>query len=202
MRRPGKARVALPWAVLASGVYIQGHPGAARHTLVTIVTPQTFIQGMRQLASGVTLITTAHEGRRAGLTATAVCSVSAEPPQLLACVNRRSETHRVIDQSGVFAINVLASDQQRLAQIFAGATDVYGDRRFEQAGWTELTTGAPVLSSCLANFDCRVIESVAAATHSIFIGKVEAIALEPELDPLVYVEGDYGLIAPLFSPAD
>ena len=169
---------------------------------MTIVTPQSFIQGMRQLASGVTLITTAHDGRRAGLTATAVCSVSAEPPQLLACVNRRSETHRVIDQSGVFAINVLASDQQRLAQIFAGATDVYGDDRFEHAGWTELATGAPVLTSCLANFDCRVIESVVAATHSIFIGEVLAIAFEPELDPLVYVEGDYGLIAPLLSPAD
>ena len=169
---------------------------------MTIVSPQSFIHGMRQLASGVTLITTTHEGRRAGLTATAVCSVSAEPPQLLACVNRRSETHRVIEQSGVFAINVLASDQQRLAQIFAGATDVFGDNRFEQAVWTALATGAPVLSSCLATFDCRVVESVAAATHSIFIGKVEAIALEPNLDPLIYVEGDYGLIAPLFSPAD
>ena len=163
-----------------------------------IVTPQIFIQGMRQLASGVTLITTAHEGRRAGLTATAVCSVSAEPPQLLACINRRSETHRVIDQSGVFAINVLASDQQRLARIFAGA----GDSRFDQAGWTGLATGAPVLATCLASFDCRVVESVSVATHSIFIGKVEAITLEPELDPLVYVEGDFGLIAPLFSSAD
>ena len=60
------------------------------------VTPQSFIQGMRQLALGVTLITTAHEGRWAGLTATAVCSVSAEPPQLLACINRQAETHRLI----------------------------------------------------------------------------------------------------------
>ena len=46
------------------------------------------------------------------------------------------------------------------------------------------------------------MESVVAATHSIFIGRVEALLLEPDLDPLVYVEGDYGLIAPLFSPAD
>jgi flavin reductase (DIM6/NTAB) family NADH-FMN oxidoreductase RutF len=169
---------------------------------VAIVTPQTFIQGMRQLAAGVTLITTVHDGQRAGLTATAVCSVSAEPPQLLTCVNRRSETHRVIDRSGVFAVNVLASDQQHLAQIFAGATDIYGERRFEQAPWIELATGAPVLASCLASFDCRVVESVVAATHSIFIGSVEAMMLEPDLDPLVYVDGDYGLIAPLFSPAD
>ena len=70
--------------------------------------------------------------RAARPTATAVCSVSAEPPQLLACVT--AETHRVIDQSRVFAVNVLASDQQHLAQIFAGATDIYGDHRFEQAG--------------------------------------------------------------------
>jgi flavin reductase (DIM6/NTAB) family NADH-FMN oxidoreductase RutF len=187
--------------MLASGIYALATP-AARRTPVAIVTPQTFIEGMRQLAAGVTLITTAHEGHRAGLTATAVCSVSAEPPQLLACVNRRSETHRVIDRSRVFAVNVLASDQQHLARVFSGATDIHGERRFEQAPWTELTTGAPVLSSCLASFDCRVVESVVAATHSIFIGRVEAIVLEPDLDPLVYVEGDYGLIAPLFSPAD
>jgi flavin reductase (DIM6/NTAB) family NADH-FMN oxidoreductase RutF len=108
----------------------------------------------------------------------------------------------VIEESRVFAVNVLASDQQRLAQIFAGATAIYGEHRFEQAGWTELATGAPVLASCLATFDCRVVESMAAATHSIFIGQVEAIVLEPDLDPLIYVEGDYGLIAPLFSPAD
>jgi flavin reductase (DIM6/NTAB) family NADH-FMN oxidoreductase RutF len=80
--------------------------------------------------------------------------------------------------------------------------DIYGDSRFDQTGWMELATGAPVLASCLATFDCRVVEKMAAATHSIFIGKVEAITFEPELDPLVYVEGDYGLIAPLFSPAD
>jgi flavin reductase (DIM6/NTAB) family NADH-FMN oxidoreductase RutF len=145
---------------------------------------------------------TAHGGHRAGLTAPAVCSVSAGPPQLLTRVNRRTETPRVIDRSRVFAVNVLASDQQHLAQIFAGATDIYGDRRFEQAPWTELATGAPVLSSCLATFDCRVVESLVASTHSIFIGRVEALLLEPDLDPLVYVEGDYGLIAPLFSPAD
>ena len=119
-----------------------------------IVTPQIFIQGMRQLASGVTLITTAHEGRRAGLTATAVCSVSAEPPQLLACINRRSETHRVIDQSGVFAINVLASDQQRLARIFAGAGDIYGDSRFDQAGGS----GSP-------SAECPAISAIPRGDH-------------------------------------
>jgi len=165
------------------------------------VTPQSFIQGMRQLASGVTLITTACGGRWAGLTATAVCSVSAEPPQLLACINRQAETHRMIAGSGAFAVNVLAAKQHRLAQVFAGASGVYGDHRFDEAEWCTLLTGAPVLTPCLASFDCRLIEIVPAASHSIFIGEVVAVQLEPALDPLVYVEGDYGLIAPLMSSA-
>jgi flavin reductase (DIM6/NTAB) family NADH-FMN oxidoreductase RutF len=165
------------------------------------VTPEAFIQAMRQLAHGVTLITTAHEGRWAGLTATAVCSVSAEPPQLLACINRQAETHRLIAEGGVFAVNVLASEQQRLAEIFAGGGGVYGDQRFAEADWTALTTGAPVLRPCLASFDCRLVEHVPASSHSIFIGQVAAIELNPDLDPLVYVEGDYSLIVP-FMTAD
>jgi flavin reductase (DIM6/NTAB) family NADH-FMN oxidoreductase RutF len=165
------------------------------------VTPQSFIQGMRQLASGVTLITTAHQGRLAGLTATAVCSVSADPPQLLACINRQAETHRLIEGSNAFAVNVLAHHQHRLAKVFAGAGGVYGDHRFAAAEWRTLATGAPVLSPCVASFDCQLVELVPAATHSIFIGRVVAVELQAELDPLVYVEGDYGLIAPLLSSA-
>lgn len=166
------------------------------------VTPEAFIHGMRQLAAGVTLITTAHDGRRAGLTATAVCSVSAEPPQLLVCINHRAETHQLVAKSGAFAVNVLASDQHGLAEIFAGTGGVYGDRRFERANWTVLDTGAPVLLAGLASFDCRVVEILPARTHSIFIGEVMALRREPEREPLVYVQGDYGLIAPLLSPAD
>jgi flavin reductase (DIM6/NTAB) family NADH-FMN oxidoreductase RutF len=163
------------------------------------VTAQTFIRAMRQLAHGVTLITTAHEGRWGGLTATAVCSVSAEPPQLLACINRRAETHRLIAEGGVFAVNVLASEQQRLAEIFAGGGGVFGDQRFAAADWTTLITGAPVLRPCLATFDCELVEHVPASSHSIFIGRVAAVELHPGLDPLVYVEGDYSLIAPFMT---
>ena len=179
---------------------LRKHPAGRGVTPMT-VTPQSFIHGMRQLASGVTLITTAHQDRWAGLTATAVCSVSAEPPQLLACINRQAETHRMIADSGAFAVNVLARDQHRLARVFAGAGGVYGDHRFAEAEWRSLITGAPVLSPCVATFDCRLIELVPAASHSIFIGRVVAVRSRADLDPLVYVEGDYGLIAPLMSSA-
>jgi len=166
------------------------------------VTSQTFIQGMRQLAAGVTLITTQYEGNRAGLTATAVCSLSADPPQLLACINRQAETYRIVQSSGAFAVNVLASHQQRLAEAFAGTVGIYGDHRFDLAEWLTLGTGSPVLSGCLATFDCRLVEAVPAATHSIFIGRVEEVTLNPEHQPLVYAGGDYGLIASLLNTAE
>lgn len=163
------------------------------------VTPELYIHGMRQLAAGVTLITTCHDGRRAGLTATSVCSLTAEPPQLLVCVNRRVQAHDIVHESGNFAVNLLASDQRPLAEAFSGATGILGEDRFDRAHWTTLVTGAPVLGSCLACFDCRVAEAVGASTHTIFIGQVEAVVVEAEREPLVYVEGDYGLIAPLMG---
>jgi flavin reductase (DIM6/NTAB) family NADH-FMN oxidoreductase RutF len=162
-----------------------------------MVTPQAFIQGMRQLAAGVTVVTAIAGGRRAGLTATAVCSVSAEPPQLLVCINREAETHEIVTAGGCFAINLLAADQQHLARAFAGRSGVHGDRRFAQARWTTLVTGAPVLASCLAAFDCRLIQIVPAASHGIVLGRVEAVTIEPDRPPLVYAEGDYGLVAPI-----
>lgn len=163
------------------------------------VSPDLYIRGMRQLAAGVTLITSLHHGRRAGLTATSICSLTAEPPQLLVCVNRHVEAHEVLHASGAFAVNLLASDQRPLAEAFGGATGLAGEDRFDRASWSTLVTGVPVLRSCLATFDCRVMDTVAASTHTIFVGLVEAVVIERHREPLVYVEGDYGLIAPLLG---
>ena len=157
------------------------------------VRPEEFIAGMRQLAAGVSLITTAQEGRRAGLTATAVCSVSAAPPQLLACVNRSAEAHDLIRAAGLFAVNVLASHQRPLAERFSGVLGLRGSERFDIGTWTGLATGAPVLDPCLAAFDCVLTEAVSASTHTVFIGRVEAVRTRPDLSPLLYVEGDYRL---------
>ena len=119
-----------------------------------------FIAGMRRLAAGVTLVTAAHRGARSGLTATAVCSVSAEPPQLLACVGRDADAHDPIRAAGAFAVNVLASHQRPLAERFAGAVDLCGADRFDAGAWTTLATGAPVLDPCLAAFDCTLAEAL------------------------------------------
>ena len=79
-----------------------------------------FKEGMRHLAASVTVITVAQNNKKDGLTATAACSVSAEPPQLLVCVNREAGAHDLIQEEGVFGVNVLARDQEDIAKRFAG----------------------------------------------------------------------------------
>jgi flavin reductase (NADH)/flavin reductase len=153
----------------------------------------TFRTGMRRLAGHVCIIaTTKSDGERAGLTATAVSSVSAEPPTLLICVNRRNSSHAAIREAGLFAVNVLALEDQNLANRFASAV-VVGEARFDEGLWTTLQTGAPVLESALVSFDCRIAQAVEVGTHGVIFGAVEAIRVrQAETKPLLYVHGAYG----------
>ena len=89
-----------------------------------------FKKGMRHLAASVTLITTRHRDLRGGLTATAVCSVSAEPPQILVCVNKTASAHDPIGEAGFFCVNILAPGHRKIAERFAGMDGVEGDERF------------------------------------------------------------------------
>jgi flavin reductase (DIM6/NTAB) family NADH-FMN oxidoreductase RutF len=161
-----------------------------------------FVAGMRQLAAGVTIVTTALDGARAGLTATAVCSVSAEPPQLLACVNREAEAHSLLLASGRLAINLLSAGQRGLADRFSGRTGVNGEARFGAGRWTTLVSGAPILEDAPASFDCEIVTVQEAGTHTIFIARVLAVAVRPGLPPIVYADGAYGRIEPLPRAAE
>jgi flavin reductase (DIM6/NTAB) family NADH-FMN oxidoreductase RutF len=151
-----------------------------------------FKQGMRHLAASVTLITTRHEAVRGGLTATAVCSVSATPPQLLVCVNRDASAHDAIGKAGIFAVNVLCSAQQKIAERFAGMDGVDGDARFADMGdWRTLATGAPILAGCPVSFDCRLVQSMSAGTHTIYVGEIVDMAVGDGLGPMVYCDGAF-----------
>ena len=146
---------------------------------------------MRHQAGAVTIVAGGQAPNRAGLTATAVSSLSDSPPTVLACVGRRTGAHSVIANSNAFSINVLARDQQIIAERFAGRDNVSGEARFEGTQWSNLTTGAPVLEGALANLDCELLEQHAFSTHSIFIGRVLSGRMKPELSPLLYFRGDY-----------
>jgi flavin reductase (DIM6/NTAB) family NADH-FMN oxidoreductase RutF len=103
------------------------------------VNADQFKLGMRALAHAVNIITAAHAGHRYGLTATAVCSATAEPPTVLACVNQRSATHGAVAKSRAFCVNVLRAEDSDLSNLFSGAQA--GERRFEARDWTKLSTG-------------------------------------------------------------
>ena len=158
-------------------------------------TPAEFKLAMRRLAAGVTLVTTAGRGGRAGLTATAVCSLSADPPRLLVCVNRDSAPNRAIASAKRFCVNVLGTRHRALALRFAGATGVQGEERFAKGTWTVGTSGSPVLADALASFDCTLVEAIQSGTHTIFVGAVNAVETHAKGAPLLYASGAFGTLA-------
>ena len=150
---------------------------------------------MRTLAGPVNIITTAHSGHRYGMTATAVCSATAEPPTVLVCINKLATTHGAIAKAGTFCVNVLRSEDWELSTTFSGAQS--GETRFKSRDWTRLGTGSPVLIGALVSFDCRVVEQMALGTHTIFLGEVEQVAFGQKGKPLLYSEGQYAKLASL-----
>ncbi|WP_066331068.1 flavin reductase family protein [Azohydromonas lata] len=152
--------------------------------------------GMRHFAVGVTIITAGHGAARAGLTATAVCSVTADPPRLVVFVNKNvAASQRVLD-SGALCVNVLAGDQEEVAKVFAGMLqDVHGPARFEHGLWNEIATGAPALDGALANFDCRVIKVFDESTHHAFLCEVLATRERNDGEALIYLNGSFHRVA-------
>lgn len=144
-----------------------------------------YINAISQHVSSVCVITTELEGARFGLTATAVASVSAEPPRLLVCVNKSGTTHDKIIAAGRFCVNVLTEDQAREAMVFAGMHKGDADR-FAAGSWTTLTTGAPVLEGAAAVFDCLLGETCSQSSHNVFFGDVVAVQSQTGRDTLLY----------------
>ena len=139
-----------------------------------------FKKGMRHLAASVTLITTRHGDLRGGLTATAVCSVSAEPPQILVCVNKSASAHDPIGEAGFFCVNILSPAHRKIAERFV-----------DMGEWSSLSTGAPVLKGCPVSFDCRLVSKVSAGTHTVYIGEIVDLALDPAAHALLYADGNF-----------
>ena len=159
------------------------------------VDAEQFKAGMRALAGAVNIITSTNAGHRYGMTATAVCSASAEPPTVLACINKLATTHGAVGKSKAFCVNVLRAEDWELSTIFSGAQT--GETRFKNGNWTRLATGSPALVEALVSFDCRVVKKLVHGTHSIFLGEVEQILVGQKGKPLLYSDGQYAKLASL-----
>lgn len=144
---------------------------------------QRFLTAMSALAATVTVITAASpSGERNGMTATAVCSLSNEPPMLVACINRSSGLARALNQTRWFTVNLLASDQEDVAATFAGRDGRSGEERFDPDLWSAHPSGAPVLRGAASSCVCHVANGLQQATHMVLIGVVHDVIL-PESDP-------------------
>jgi flavin reductase (DIM6/NTAB) family NADH-FMN oxidoreductase RutF len=162
------------------------------------VASEEFRQAMRRLPAAVALITTTFDGAPCGLTATAVCSLSAAPPSLLVCVNAGAGAHDAIKAAGTFAVNLLAAGDVDLARLFSSSAEADRLRRFSSPRWRPGALGAPLLDAAVASFDCRVETDLSHATHTIFIGAVMAVATAPaDVRNLIYADGQFASI-----PAD
>lgn len=147
-----------------------------------------FKQALRGWASGVTVVTSRAGDRVHGMTVSAFSSVSADPPLVLVCANQGSTTHSVIEEGGIFAVNILAEHQQEVSNLFASSE--LEDTRLERVAWTEGETGAPLLDGALATLECRVHRAHREGSHTIYIGRVEAVHTR-DATPLLYYQGGY-----------
>ena len=165
------------------------------------VDAQRFKEGMRRLVGAVCIVTLADEGCRAGLTATAVCSISAEPPRLLVCINRSVFAHGLVATGRPLCVNVLTAEQMDQAKRFAGMVEgVAGEDRFASGSWALPSVGAPELTSALACFQCSIAEVLPAASHSIVICDVVGVgmaakATDAHAAALVYFDGRFMSVA-------
>lgn len=152
---------------------------------------------IRHLASGVTIITSSSKGEPVGMTATAVCSVSATPPMLLVSLTTASHTAQGVMETGAFAVHLLPHSGRKHAEQFASR-----DLHFQGVKYT-LTSDkkVPVLTDVLGWFLCQVEQSLSVADHVIFVGRVLQCELKSKSpDPLLYFDRSYRKLAPGAEP--
>jgi 4-nitrophenol 2-monooxygenase / 4-nitrocatechol 4-monooxygenase, reductase component len=151
------------------------------------LTSDEFREVISNFASGVTVITALHEGRPFGTTASAVTSLSLEPPMLLICMNKQSETGRAVAASQRFGVNILGAHQADLAERFAQK----GGEKFAGVPTTAGKWSEPLFDDALATLECRVAEETTGGTHYVFLAEVESGAARGGV-PLAYFKGEFG----------
>ncbi|MFO6421488.1 flavin reductase [Hylemonella sp. W303a] len=156
----------------------------------TPVTSQEFRGALALLTGAVTLITTDGPAGRAGFTASAVCSVSDDPPTVLVCMRSAAPSNPLFRRNAVLCVNVLTPAQQPLAAAFADP-QLGQAQRFSHGSWDALASGAPALHDALINLDCQVVDTHVIGTHDVCICRVQGVRVRPEDEALAYFNRAY-----------
>jgi flavin reductase (DIM6/NTAB) family NADH-FMN oxidoreductase RutF len=148
-----------------------------------------FRNALGRFASGVTVVTTCHQGQTHGMTANAFVSVSLEPPLVLVSVDNRAYLHRVLPEAGRYGVSILTEDQERLSNHFAGRTVEGLHVRFTER------LGMPVLENAVAYFVVHIVDAHPAGDHTLYIGRVEHFESRDDR-PLLFYAGKYQQLQP------
>lgn len=162
-----------------------------------------FFQAMSLAAATVNIITTDGDAGRAGVTVSAMSSVSADTlrPTLLVCINERSSAAESIIQNGVFAVNILKHNQVYISDVFAGRYNDKISEKFSCCDWHTQETGAPCVKGALVAFDCEITMTQKVGTHHVIFGEVAAIDMDESGKALIYANRAYASAEPLEANA-
>lgn len=151
------------------------------------VTQDEFRTALSRFASGVTVVTTKDaRGILHGITVSAFCSVSLEPPLVLICIEKITGSHYAFEESNVFVVNILREGQGDLSEHFASQLP----KKFDDVEYVLNAEGVPILTGALVNLECRLKFAHQGGDHSIFVGEVEKVTVREGM-PLIHFKGEY-----------
>jgi len=152
------------------------------------IDPDSFRSVLGRFASGITVVTTRDaEGRDVGMTVSAFCSVSLDPPLVQVCVDHAASLYAALVVSKGYGVNILAAEQEALSRRFATAEST---RRFDGIGYRRGESGVLLLDDALAHLECRIVAAHETGDHTMFVGEVES-ATARSARPLLYYRGGY-----------
>lgn len=148
-----------------------------------------FRDAMARLGAAVNVITTNGPGGLAGFTASAVCSVTDQPPTLLVCLNRGASVYEAFRDNGVLCVNVLGAGHQPISNSFGGKTAMA--ERFAAVSWSPGASGCPVLEGASVSFECRLRQRTEVGTHDVMFCEVLTIHTRELAGGLIYFNRSY-----------
>jgi flavin reductase len=152
---------------------------------------------MRAVVSGVMIISGRDHDDSSGMTATAVVSLSDDPPLIGIAINKQASVHDLIKGSGLLGINVLSQQHANIARIFADRCNVHGAHRFESGTWRTHAVGLKILDDAASVLIGSVVDVIDCATHSFFVANVVDCSVREGSRPLLYHDGQFGCIGSL-----
>ena len=156
------------------------------------VSKDDFRRAMSCFAGGVTIVTTCRpDGQVVGITVSAFCSLSLDPPLILICIDRKASIHDHLRLNAAFAVNILAETQQAVSRRFASKEL----DRFSGLEYSRSADGVPLIAGSLAFVECTVANIFPGGDHSIVVGEVKATNVDSSGWPLTYFRGAYSTLA-------